>query len=655
VLFRKMMGAALSAAACAVSAADVPVTQGPPVVVTATRFDERADTLPVGVTVVTAEEIQRSPVRSMQELLSKFAGIHIRDNTGGPDPQIDMRGFGITGDQNTLILVNGQRLSENELVSAGLSAIPVNAIERIEIMRGSGSVLYGSGATGGTINIITRAPRAGQKSALLFGGGGTYGTGELRATGIVSGENVGIALSASQLESDNYRVNNHLRSRGAEVDARFGDAARYMSVKLGGDDQDLRNPGVRNSTQLVTDRRGATTPNDYSSRNGARASVDVGWRFGDSELAVNFGYRDREARANQSFFGAPTSTTTQVSTWQINPRLRVPFALGGLRNTLVAGADFDDWDYDSLFAGGFFNSRALATQRNRAFYLQDNLELTPDTRLTLGARAQRSENSVTDLLPAPATAEQAHSPRAYEIALRQRLAPGASVYGKVGRSFRIATVDENRFQVTLLEPQTSRDMELGGEFENGRLRLRAAVFQMRLANEIYFSPLFPPFGANINLSPTQRRGLELDTRWTASDALSAFANLALTSAEFRSGVYGGVDVSGNEVPLVPARTLAAGGSWRFAPRTDLDLFARYVGTQRFDNDQANTFMTMPTYLTVNARLAYQGGGWLLAATLLNLTDRKYFSYGIRNAAGTDFNAYPASERAVFVSAQYSFR
>ncbi len=81
---------------------------------------------------------------------------------------------------------------------------------------------------------------------------------------------------------------------------------------------------------------------------------------------------------------------------------------------------------------------------------------------------------------------------------------------------------------------------------------------------------------------------------------------------------------------------------------------RYVGTQRFDNDQSNTFMNMPTYTTVNARLTWQSGGWLLAATVLNLTDKKYFSYGIRNGTGTDFNAYPAPERAIFMSAQHNF-
>jgi len=653
--FAKGFAAMLSGTACAAFAADLPVTYAPPVVVTATRFEESQHKLPVGVAVVTAEDIRRSTAPSLAELLSQFAGIHIRDNTGGPDRQIDMRGFGVTGDQNTLVLINGQRLSEIELISPSLSSIPLNAIERIEIMRGSGSVLYGGGATGGTINIITRAPRAGEKSVLLFAGGGSYGTSDLRGTGVIAGERVGLAVSASQLESDNYRDNNHLRQRNAEVDARFGDSAHFFSIKLGGDDQDLRNPGVRTSTQLVTDRRGATTPNDFSSRSGARVNLGSGGRFGDNELAVNLTYRDREAKSTQSFFGAVTNLTTQVDTWTLSPRLRMPFTVGGLPNTLVVGADVDGWDYDSLFLGGFFNSHALATQRNRVVYLQDNLQLTDDLRLMAGARLQRTENNVTELLPAPTSVEKDDSPRAYELALRYRFARGTALFGKLGRSFRIATVDENRFQPTLLEPQTSQDREIGVDFESERLRLRAAVFQMRLENEIYFSPLFGPFGANINLSPTRRQGLELDTQWALAKSVNLFANLALIDAEFRSGVYGGVDVSGNEVPLVPSRTLAVGGSWRATERTDLSLFARYVGPQRFDNDQSNTFMTMPTYTTVDIKLGHRAGGWQLAATLLNLTNRKYFSYGIRNAAGTDFNAYPAAERTVFLSAQYRFQ
>lgn len=648
------VGAVLVAASAWASAAELPLTEGPPVVVTATRFEEVHRELPVGVTVVTSQDIERSTATSLAGVLSQFAGIHVRDNTGAPDPQIDLRGFGVTGSQNTLVLVNGQRLTEIELIAPALSAIPLNAVERIEIMRGSGAVPYGAGATGGTINIITRAPRAGERVGVLFAGAGTYDTRDVRGTAVLAGARAGIAVSGSHLESENYRVNNRVRQRNAEVDLRFGGADLPVSLTLSTDEQDLRNPGARTAGQLVTDRRGATTPDDFSSRSGARANLGARWRRGEAELAVNLAYRDREARASQSFFGAVSQLTTEVETWTFSPRLRLPMKMGGAPATLVAGLDVEEWRYDSLLQGGFFSSHALASQRNHALYLQENVELTQRLRVMAGFRWQRSENAVTDLLPVAVRAERTDTPRAWELALRYRFAPDAAVFARAGRSFRIATVDENRFQPTLLLPQTSRDAELGAELERSRTRIRAALFRMNLENEIAFNPLFPPFGANLNLSPTRRQGLELDMQWTPVPRTRLFANLALIDAEFRSGVYGGVDVSGNEIPLVPRRTLAAGASWRIGARTTLAAFARHVGPQRFDNDQANTFIEMPAYTTIDLKLDHETRGWLISATARNLANEKYFSYGIRNAAGTSFNAYPAPERSVFVSAQYRF-
>ncbi|MGZ5260559.1 MAG: TonB-dependent receptor plug domain-containing protein, partial [Burkholderiales bacterium] len=97
--------AVLSAASCCASGADVSVTQGAPVVVTATRFSAPAQQFPVGVQVVNEEDIKRTTASTLPELLSQFAGIRTRDLSGSPDLQVDMRGFGIFGDQNTLVLL----------------------------------------------------------------------------------------------------------------------------------------------------------------------------------------------------------------------------------------------------------------------------------------------------------------------------------------------------------------------------------------------------------------------------------------------------------------------------------------------------------------------------------------------------------------------
>src|ERR1700712_1443750 len=85
-----------------------PATAGEEVVVTATRFKESQGETPIGVTVIGAEQIRASTASSVPELLMQFPGIHVRDNTGSPNQQVDLRGFGIFGDQNTLVLLDGQ-------------------------------------------------------------------------------------------------------------------------------------------------------------------------------------------------------------------------------------------------------------------------------------------------------------------------------------------------------------------------------------------------------------------------------------------------------------------------------------------------------------------------------------------------------------------
>src|SRR5207253_8459275 len=91
------------------------------VVITATRFQDSKRELPVGVTVITADDLRKSASSSLPEILAQFGLVHIRDNSGTPNQQVDLRGFGITGDQNTLNPADGLGMSETTLNSAQLN------------------------------------------------------------------------------------------------------------------------------------------------------------------------------------------------------------------------------------------------------------------------------------------------------------------------------------------------------------------------------------------------------------------------------------------------------------------------------------------------------------------------------------------------------
>jgi iron complex outermembrane receptor protein len=155
---------------------------------------------------------------------------------------------------------------------------------------------------------------------------------------------------------------------------------------------------------------------------------------------------------------------------------------------------------------------------------------------------------------------------------------------------------------------------------------------------------------NINLAPTRRRGAELEGAWRAAQRLDLRASLALLQAQFRSGSYGGVDVSGKDVPLVPEVIAAAGFAWSFSAESRFNLNARYVGRQRYDNDQANRFAKrIPAYGLIDAKLERRATKRVtLALEARNLLDRRYYSYGIWDGASS-FSAYPQAGRALYAS------
>src|SRR5260221_2037441 len=248
---KRSIAAALIAAAAPFAHAQSP--EEPAVVVTATRFPERRLDAPVGMIVIGAQEIARDTARTLPEVLSHLANVHVRDNSGSPDQQIDLRGFGITGDQNTLVLLDGVRLNENDLSSTKLSAIPLRSIERIEVLPGGGAVLFGGGASGGTINIITKAPATGRSTGSLSAGYGTYGSAEAGVGFSNGGEPVGFALNASHQESDGYRNNNRLRQDSLIGDVSHGDGQSSIGLEVGADTQSLELPGVRSETQFAAD------------------------------------------------------------------------------------------------------------------------------------------------------------------------------------------------------------------------------------------------------------------------------------------------------------------------------------------------------------------------------------------------------------------
>ncbi|MFN0318215.1 MAG: TonB-dependent receptor [Burkholderiales bacterium] len=628
------------------------------VVITATRFEERNPPAPM-LQVIGAKEIEASGQRFLPDLLQQQSGISVRDNTGTPDKQVDMRGFGVTGDQNTVILIDGQRLTENELASANWSAIPIDSVERIEIVRGSASVLYGAGATGGVINIITKKPQAGARDLKLSAGFGNHATKDLRASGALASDTLGMTLALNRYASDNYRDNNEIEQTGVNFGFDTLQAGPRISMRITAEEQDVRLPGARSRAQLITDRRGATTPNDYAKRDSQRISLTGILPVAQGEFRTDLSYRHRDTSSSQ----IGTLVDAKSDTLALSPRIRLPFQFGPANYSLTAGLDWDRWDYESNRVSTFSTTDLSSTQENQALYAQNTFAFPSQTTLILGGRLQRVQFEARDAASTQpyAAGSQTRTLSAYEAQVQQGFAESWVAYAKIGQSFRLGTVDEVYApfggpsfdaMVAFLEPQKAHDQEIGVQKRGQHLSGRWAAYHMNLTNEIHFDPVA---FANINYPPSQRYGSEFDVTWQVSDRIALSGNATYARAKFRSGSVGGLDVTGKELPLVPRYKANINLAWNMLDNLTGSVGLTWVAEQRFDNDESNTFADkIPAFTTVDTRVNATFNRWSVSGEIRNLFNEKYYTYGVRSLSSSNFNAYPAAERSFLVTGQYRF-
>ena len=178
------------------------------VIVSGSRFEENLNEVPANIQVITREEIAESTSSNIPDILSQIGGLNIRSTAGGQlnlGATVDMGGYGATAKDATLILVDGQRI--NPIDSSGISweSIPLDSINRIEILRGGASVQYGNGALGGVINIITNG---GSKS--LNQASTSYGSFNTLVNNAIlrnTNEQTTLQLSANTSNTNGWRQN----------------------------------------------------------------------------------------------------------------------------------------------------------------------------------------------------------------------------------------------------------------------------------------------------------------------------------------------------------------------------------------------------------------------------------------------------------------
>jgi iron complex outermembrane receptor protein len=621
------------------------------VVINGPRFASDPVLAPIGATVITAADIRRAGAADVNEAIRKVGGVFGRQSLdSSPDFALDLRGFGSNSSENLVVMINGVRLSENELATAVLSSIPVDSVERIEITRGGSSVLYGEGATGGVIQIFTRKGVRqgvhGSASAAL----GQFSARDLRGNLSAGIGQVSLDASVGHQGTDNYRDNARFKQNNFSGGAQYAYDAGRVGVRIESARQDSRFPGSLTRAQFDANPRQASTPHDFGLLDADRVTAFAEHHIGATELAAELSHREKTVKANYEYSYGGVSGFSRLAydsrQTQFSPRVRNLSDFGDMRNELVAGVDLIRWHRATT--SDF--SLADASQDSKAVYVRDEIRFDPqhNGRLAAGARHETFDKDFVDPLGMSSAPESsAQSQNAWDLQASYAVLPGVGVHAKAGQSYRMPNVDENSFRSTsaVLKAQTSHDLELGATFGPESRQLALRLFRHQLHNEIFFDPTIG-YGVNTNLDPTRRQGVEIDAQTLVAAGWRATAHYQHVDASFTGGPN-----AGREMVLVPRNVLTTRLAWVPGDGQTADVGAQWVSSQRFGSDFTNNCAArIPAYVTLDARYARRIGAWELALAGANLADRQYYS----NAFGCQSGIYPSDGRQLKLSARYDF-
>jgi iron complex outermembrane receptor protein len=545
--------------------------------------------------------------------------------------------------------------------------IPLEQVERIEIVRGSGSVLYGDNAAGGVINIITKKPEK-LFSARAEVVGGSYGYN--KESGSVGGKwgSLSAILNTSHNATYGYRENGFLRANdvGGKV---IYDLNENISFNLSGtfhqDDQGL--PGALPKAIYEVDRRATIAPDDKAKTDdwylalGAKAKL---WDVG--RLEMDLSYRDRNVK--DLFRSFSFNDKRNLSTWGVTPRYILEKPLWILPNKLTLGIDFYDSDSNVFSESSFGSNRVEVTKQSTGLYLLDELSLLKSLILSVGYRQEWVTYDLFQDLPR-AKAKMSDNEPAWNVSLDYLFDKKSSAFLSVKRSFRFPVSDEliqffPTFQVNPeMKPQTGYQYEAGVRHAfTDQIEANLTLFWIETRDEIFYNPYT---FSNENFPKTRRQGIELGTKVKPLQWLTFWGNYTYIKPSLQAKPY-----SGNDIPGVPRNKGSVGADVQIGrlliERLDLRgylgricdglLFSssvNLVGSQYFISDWANQVDKLGGYYSINAKLSYTWKGLNAFVGVNNITNQKYSEFGVVDATGAQF-FYPSPVRNFIGGISYSF-
>lgn len=632
--------------------------------------------IPARISTVTGQAIDAWEPRLLADALASQPGISLYDDLGSPFKlNMTTRGFNVGPvvglPPGVSVFLDGVRQNEPDAAEVNFDLLPMEHVQRVELLSGSGSLL-GPNSLGGAINLITRRGNGPLEAEAELSGGsfGSY-SGEASIGGL-SGGGWDYYLAGGYENEDGWREATGAENLNGFLNLGRRGPERGISFQGFGAESKAHTAGSLPESIFQNSPQTNFTVGDFEDLNQLQGSVSGYAPLGNSRGSFTAYVR----RSHAERFNVNQAPDNNVRSFT---------------NNRTVGGNLD-WRWTKPRADGSVSIRLGADGGANRVHIQ-LLEVDPinpaNTTLTTDVKSPSYDlagymladlrlKNVTfsggfrydyihipfrnQLDPAADTTSNFSrlSPRG---GVSLEVGPGASVYASVGQSFRapavleLACADETAacpLPFALgddppLKPVVATTFEVGGQIVRGPAILTASVYRTNVRDDIFFiqsrNAVFQGFFNNIG--DTRREGVELGVQVIPTERLSLYANYALTHATFRDAAqifsiradsaFAGSPLAGpnavsvgDRLPLVPDHQVKVGGLLTLPAGVQFGLDARYIGKQWLRGDEANETRPLSGYFVANARIGYTREKWEVSVVTQNLFDSHRPIFGTFN-------------------------
>jgi len=669
---------------------------GKSVIYSTTGFATETRKISASPTIVTAEEIKEKNYKSVKEALQDIPSVNIINNTFGS--MIDLRGQGgLDGNSagakaNVQILLDGVAINslETSMVSSPINTISIDNVERIEVIPGGGSVIYGSGTSGGVVNIITKKGTGTRANA-----GYSYTSFNGKKYDVSAGHTIGkfdIDLSYSNNEAKGYRDDSKDDSEYFQGKVRY-DINDNHNVEFKYNNYNA-NANILDSLtkeQLEQDRKMGDTDGFITKMDTNKDDYTLTYNGKlSSNLDINTiaFYSKTDMLMDMPSESADTKWNFKDEKKGVKTKLKYSY---GNNNSIIWGIDYinnDGGRYGKVNVNNAMMSMNTKTDMDLnkdtiATFVMNTYKYN-DFEFTQGIRYEKSDYEVTRTSATKITSsiptmnKETFSSQtftkdednyAWELSGSYNYSDTGRTYLRYERGFTspgpslLTNKYGGSYYLNNLDSQTYNSFEIGMSDYKGFTAINLSLFYSLTDKEIYTYMSSGMTNSNIlnyNLDKTERYGFEIKLEQYI-DKLTLSQTYQYINAEIKKGkeklfdgngnVITGESLSGNKIAGVPEHRFTLGAKYDFTNNFNINGEVVYNGNSYINNN--NKYGKQDNYVVTNIRTNYNmDNGLSLFAGINNLFDEEYCT-SVSYSQSEGYTYDPAAERNYYVGFRYS--